>query len=60
MILLVSALRYLFVQFSRQFFFFQAFDDVPATQLQSGEDIQCEFCEKVKQPEGSPLYNLSR
>jgi len=25
----------------------EAFDDVPATQLQSGEDIQCEFCEKV-------------
>ena len=37
------------------FSFFQAFDDVPATQLQSGEDIQCEFCEKVKLPEGSPL-----
>jgi len=25
----------------------EAFDDVPVTQLQSGEDIQCEFCEKV-------------
>merc|ERR1712223_1216565 len=25
----------------------EAFDDIPATQLQSGEDIQCEFCEKV-------------
>merc|ERR1712064_112050 len=25
----------------------EAFDDIPATQLQAGEDIQCEFCEKV-------------
>ena len=27
----------------------QAFELVPATQLQEGEDIQCEFCEKVVQ-----------
>jgi len=25
----------------------EAFDNVPATQLQAGADIQCEFCEKV-------------
>ena len=28
----------------------QAFELVPATQLQEGEDIQCEFCEKVSAP----------
>ena len=27
----------------------QSFDSVPATKLQPGEDIQCEFCEKVIQ-----------
>ena len=37
--------------------FLQAYDDIPATQLQSGEDIQCEFCEKVKKGKVSVIQD---